>query len=111
MLECKNEKAIEESRELLVDLHLRLSHKYQKEDKSQILSSFIEKCMKVLLQYKDQMEKGDIAFKLLNVVKILSEFLDRYEGKKPRKPDIKVSAFQYNIKPFSVTFIKSKGWS
>jgi len=54
--------------------------------------------MKILLTYKDE----SLESKISNVVKILTDFLDRYEGKRPRKPEIKVSAFNYNYKPFQI---------
>jgi len=43
--ESENEKARDESRELLVDLHLRLGSEYKPDDKRSIMRSFIDRSM------------------------------------------------------------------
>ena len=43
--DSENEKATEQSGELLIDLHLRVSNNYNSEGKKNIIIYFIEKCM------------------------------------------------------------------
>jgi hypothetical protein len=47
--DSENEKASEQSGELLIDLHLRVSNNYQLDAKKNIIIHFIEKCMQQLL--------------------------------------------------------------
>ena len=48
--DSENEKATEQSGELLIDLHLRVSNNYTQDGKKNIIIHFIEKCMQQLLE-------------------------------------------------------------
>lgn len=53
------------------------------------MGSFIEKCMQNLKEIKSEA-------RALNVIRTLSEMLDRYEGKKPIIPDYKSAAMMFS---------------
>lgn len=60
------------------------------------MKSFIDKCMTLLLEFSQKVQESheDLG-KCLGIVNTLSEFLDRYEGKKPVKPELKSVNAQY----------------
>lgn len=70
--ESQNEKAREESRELLVDIHLRLGQNYDMESRREILQKFVEKAMSVLLEASNTIESKRAEQKALSVVQTLS---------------------------------------
>jgi len=79
-IETQNGKAKEMSQELLIDLHLKFDDRSVPiEQKIEILTSFVETCMK-------ELENNDIE-KSKGVIKLMSTFLDCYEGKKSLKPE------------------------
>ena len=71
-----------------MDLHLRLSGDYDSTAKKEIMEAFIQRCMSFLKTNSDQSNS------VLNIIQILSEFLDRYEGKRPIKPEVKPNMYQ-----------------
>jgi hypothetical protein len=86
-VETENERSREESMDLLVDLHLKFDPaKISQEEQLSIWSSFIEYCMQALDSENDTL--------VSNTLQLLSKFLDRYEGKKALKQELKHS--QYN---------------
>ena len=82
-IESENDKVREESMDLLVDLHLKFDGRVSLDEQKIIWAEFIEKCMKNL-------ESGDQNL-ISNTILLLSRFLDRYEGKKSLKPELKIS--------------------
>lgn len=102
-LESENEKARDASRELLVDLHLRLDSSYDPAAKRGIMQSFIDRSMSILLEASRADQGPSSERTALNVIQVLSEFLDRYEGRKPVKPELKVAAMQYqHCQPWAI---------
>jgi len=53
------------------------------------MKSFIEKSMSILIEASKNIQLEHSVRKALSVVQTLAEFLDRYEGKKPIKPEMK----------------------
>ena len=94
-LVSENERAREEARALLVDLHLRLDSGYKPAARKTIMDTFIDRSMNVLLNASKAEPGTGAERKALNVIQVLTEFLNRYEGKKPIKPDLKSAAGQY----------------
>jgi hypothetical protein len=92
----ENGKARDDSRELLVDLHLRLGPRYEAAARRQIMQSFIDRSMSILMQASDDAQAPGAERRALSVIEALTEFLDRYEGKKPIKPELKAVAMQYS---------------
>jgi len=84
-----NEKAREESGELLVDLHLRLVTAYDAAARRKIMLSFIDQSMKLMVELGGEIKAEGVERKLMSLIQVLSEFLNRYEGKKPIKPELK----------------------
>jgi hypothetical protein len=93
--EGDNGKARDDSRELLVDLHLRLGPGYEPAARRQIMQSFLDRSMALLAQAGNDNQAPGAERKALSVVEALAEFLDRYEGKKPVKPELKSVALQH----------------
>ena len=104
--ESQNEKARDESMELLVDLHLKLSANYDSAAKRVIMEQFIDKSMAMLEETGKEDASAAVEQKALNVVSLLSSFLDRYEGKKPIKPEMRLP--YSNVQPWTVTVICRK---
>ena len=70
------------------------------------MQQFVQKAISVIVEASNNMDSKRAEQKTLSVVQILSQFLDRYEGKKPIKPDLKFSNF-YNYQMFNVeVFLK-----
>jgi hypothetical protein len=46
--DCENEKARDDARELLVDIHLKLGSKYDLEAKQNIMKAFVARSMQLL---------------------------------------------------------------
>lgn len=85
-LETENERSREESMDLLVDLHLKLDpSSVTVEQQHQIWSSFVDYCMQAL-----DSPNGTL---VASTLQLLSKFLDRYEGKKALKPEMKHSMY------------------
>ena len=84
-----NEKAREESGELLVDLHLRLVTAYDAAARRKTMLSFIDQSMKLMVELGGEIKAEGAERKLMSLIQVLSEFLNRYEGKKPIKPELK----------------------
>ena len=63
--------------------------------------------MSVLLEASNDIESKKAEQKALSVVQTLAQFLDRYEGKKPIKPEIKLSNF-YNVQIYHVDVYLNK---
>jgi hypothetical protein len=83
--------------DLLVDLHLKIdSNIIPLEGQAQIWGLFIDKCMNQL--------DSDNETLVVNTLTLLSKFLDRYEGKKSLKPDLKTSQYN-NFQPSTVLII------
>jgi hypothetical protein len=60
------------------------------------MQSFIDKSMSILVQASTDTASPAPERKALNVIEALAQFLDRYEGKKPIKPELKSVAMQYS---------------
>lgn len=61
--------------------------------------------MAVLMDASNNIQSENSEQKALSVVQTLSEFLDRYEGKRPIKPEMKFSSYySYNLWTIQVTF-------
>jgi len=76
--------------DLLVDVHLKLSTNYDPKSKNLIMKSFIDKSLNMLEETSKQVPSADTEQKALNIVQLLSSFLDKYEGKKPIKPEMRL---------------------
>jgi len=81
--------------DLLVDLHLKFDTRVPNEEQKQIWVNFIEKCMSNL--------ESENTCLVCNTITLLGRFLDRYEGKRPLKPELKVSQQFSNIQPLNIT--------
>jgi hypothetical protein len=57
--------------------------------------SFLDRSMALLAQAGNEGQAPGAERKALSVVEALAEFLDRYEGKKPVKPELKSAALQH----------------
>mmetsp|Transcript_4486 Transcript_4486/g.6712 ORF Transcript_4486/g.6712 Transcript_4486/m.6712 type:complete len:183 (-) Transcript_4486:4974-5522(-) len=92
LFNCKNDKVIEDTRELLVELHLKLTNnqEHTAEAKARITLAFVEKSMQMLIKVG---ENEGSQQKVLSILSSLTDFLDRYEGKRPIKPEMKVGAY------------------
>lgn len=105
--ESRNDKARDESRELLVDVHLRLGNSYDMDSRRGIMSKFVQRAMEVLTDASNNIKNDNSEQKALSVVQALSEFLDRYEGKRPIKPEMKFSSYySYNLWTIQVVLKK-----
>lgn len=106
-VEAQNEKARDESRELLVDLHLRLGgNEYSAGVRQQIMQGFVDRSMSILREASKADSQAGTNRSALSVVHVLSDFLDRYEGKKQVKPELKQAAMQYqHFQPWNITVI------
>jgi hypothetical protein len=110
--ECENERARDDSRELLVDLHLRLSPAFDSKMKTVIMEAFLDRSMSTLATASSDLSQEGAARNSLSLVQGLIEFLDRYEGKKTIKPELKQLALQYSHLhpwPISVTCRREGG--
>lgn len=59
------------------------------------MQGFIDRSMSILRDStKAVVDDGSVLI-ALSVVQVLAEFLDRYEGKKPIKPELKPAVMQY----------------
>lgn len=85
-VESENDRSREDSMNLLVDLHLKFDSQITPpEVQAKIWQDFIDHCMSELESPKDNVVSNNIT--------LLSKFLDRYEGKKTQKTEMKQ---QYN---------------
>jgi len=94
-IDSENERARDESRELLVDIHLRLDQSYEQAARRGIMEAFVDRSMQMLLDTSKEPRSEVTERKSLNVINVLAEFLDRYEGRKPIKPDYKPAGMHY----------------
>jgi len=85
-VESENERSREESMDLLVDLHLKFDPQIvNQEAQMQIWGSFIDECMHQLDSENQTL--------VSNTLQLLSKLLDRYEGKKTLKAEMKQNHF------------------
>lgn len=85
-VESENERSREESMDLLVDLLLKVDNqKVTIEEQHKIWSEFVDENMHLL--------DSDNEVLVSNTLQLLSKFLDRYEGKKTLKPEMKQTGF------------------
>ena len=88
-----SEKTRQDSRQMLVLLHLKLSRNFTVEDKREVMNKFLEKCMKFLKSATSESEKPmtdeQKTNKILSIIRIIQQFLHKFEGKKPIKPELK----------------------
>lgn len=62
------------------------------------MQKFVEKAISILLEASSDLENGNAELRALSVIQGLAEFLDRYEGKRPIKPEMKFSSYySYNL--------------
>lgn len=87
-----NEKAREESGDLLVDLHLRLVPTYDAPARRQIMLAFISRSFKLMVELSRDIKADGSEPKLVGIIQVLSKFLNKYEGKKPIKPELRALA-------------------
>lgn len=66
--QSQNEKVRDESRELLVDLHLRLDQGYKPATKKSIMQGFIDRSMNILKDSTKDNVKGDSVLAAQSVV-------------------------------------------
>ena len=66
--ESENERARDESRELLVDLHLRLDGKYKPEARRGIMQGFIDRAMGILSETGKGNKEENTERKALNAI-------------------------------------------
>ena len=85
-VESENERSREESMDLLVDLLLKVDNqKVTIEEQHKIWSEVVDENMHLL--------DSDNEVLVSNTLQLLSKFLDRYEGKKTLKPEMKQTGF------------------
>jgi hypothetical protein len=102
--DCENDRARDDSRELLVDLHLRQTHTCSPQQKNEIMQNYLDRSMGLLAAASSDLAQEGSASKSLSLIQGLIEFLDRYEGKKPVKPELKQMAMQYShLHPWPLT--------
>ena len=65
------------------------------------MEGFIAKCMTYLKNNSDN------STSVLNIVQILSEFLDRFEGKKPIKPEYKSNSWS-QVQTWTINVVARK---
>ena len=80
VLNAVEEKVRDMGVNMLVDLHLRLSDNTEPEDAINTWKQFINRCM-------DRLVPGSDPVTISNTVELLAQFLDRYDGKKPIRPE------------------------
>ncbi|CDW78729.1 UNKNOWN [Stylonychia lemnae] len=93
-VESENEKSKEESMDLLVELHLKFDQSLSIPEQHKVWLGFINKCVKNLDSADDNL--------VANTIQLLSRFIDKYEGKRPLKPDVIQPQYQ-NFTPCTVT--------
>lgn len=100
--DSQNEKAREESRELLVQIHLRLSEqRYDAAMRQQIMQAYLDRAMSLLGEYQEGTER-----KARSIIQAVIDLLDRFEGKKPIRPELKLMAQQYgNFQPWPIQIL------
>lgn len=104
-----NEKAREESGDLLVDLHLRLAPTYDAPARRQIMLAFIDRSFKLMAELSRDIKADGSELKLLSIIQVLSKFLNKYEGKKPIKPELRALAMQFSsIQPIQVAVLLAR---
>lgn len=73
------------------------------------MQGFIERSMSILGDATKSETGNDSALTALSVIQVLSDFLDRYEGKKAIKPELKPAAMQYqHFQPWTISVICRK---
>jgi hypothetical protein len=62
--------------------------------------------MRILVEASEDIKGLGAERKALSVIQVLAQFLDRYEGIKPVKPELKTLAMNYShFQPWTVTVI------
>ena len=84
-----NQKAMEESMELLVNLHLKFDNGITIEEQKEVWKKFIDHCMNILAQEAANINNNQL--KITALLKLIILFLDKYEGKKAIKPESRMA--------------------
>lgn len=73
------------------------------------MSAYLDRSMSSLASASSDLSQEGSTGKSLGLVQGLIEFLDRYEGKKPIKPELKQMAMQYShLHPWAITVTRRK---
>lgn len=94
-IESSVEKTRQDSRQILVLLHLKLCQNYTDEDKRAVMTKFLKKCLQFLKQATTRsdtekpMSEDQRTAKILSIIRIIHQFMHKFEGRKPIKPEFK----------------------
>lgn len=58
--------------------------------------AFIDRSFKSMVVLSETIKSEGAEAKLLGIIQVLSKFLNKYEGKKPIKPELKALAMQFS---------------
>jgi hypothetical protein len=71
--------------------------------------AFIDRSFKSMVELSETIKSEGAEAKLLGIIQVLSKFLNKYEGKKPIKPELKALAMQFStIQPVPVTVLLAR---